>query len=560
MSRLREGGVGVNVAIYARKSTEQSGVSEEEKSVTRQIEHAKAYALKKGWSVHDELIFVDDGISGAEFVKRPGFIRLMNALKPRPAFQFLVMSEESRLGREQIETAYALKQIMDAGVRVFFYLEDRERTLDSALDKMMLSLTGFASEVEREKAKQRTYDAMLRKAKAGHVTGGVVYGYENKEILSADGRRHHVVRVIKPDEAVVIRHIYEMSRDGHGITRIARRLNEEGIPAPRKGVSGWAPTAVREMLYRPLYRGEIVWNELEKFVRGGTKQRRRRDEKDWIRVSAPELQIIPDTLSMAVDERLARRKNCGGRGLRDIESPYLLSGLARCKECGGPMESLGRDYSRRKGRFYGCAYHRKRGTAICKNSLRVEQAHLDKILLQAINDVLNEKLLEVAVEKALQQLRSGQDECLDRRMRIKRELSLIEAHEVNLVDAIARGETMDPLLAALKVEQARKKSLILELDTLFHQKPMVELDVARLKRELRTKVTDTKSLLERQPAQARQILKALFEKPLTCEVFQSENQRGYRVSGEGSLFKLLPTTAASLCVVSPTGFEPVLLP
>jgi len=59
----------------------------------------------------------------------------MNALKPRPPLLVLVMSEESRLGREQIETAYALKQITDAGVRVFFYLEDRERTLDSAMDK-----------------------------------------------------------------------------------------------------------------------------------------------------------------------------------------------------------------------------------------------------------------------------------------------------------------------------------------------------------------------------------------------------------------------------------------
>ena len=158
-------------AIYARKSTEQTGVNDEEKSVTRQIEHATLYAATKGWTVSEEYMFVDDGISGAEFVKRPGFIRLMNALKPQPAFQFLIMSEESRLGREQIETAYALKQIMDAGTRVFFYLEDRERTLDSALDKVMLSLTNFSAEMEREKASQRTYDAMLRKAKALHVTG-----------------------------------------------------------------------------------------------------------------------------------------------------------------------------------------------------------------------------------------------------------------------------------------------------------------------------------------------------------------------------------------------------
>src|SRR5882724_11441625 len=172
-------------AIYARKSTDQVGVSDESRSVTRQIEHATAYAERKGWAVAETHVYSDDGISGAEFVKRPGFLRLMNALKPRPAFHVLIMSEESRLGREQIETAYALKQITDAGVRVFFYLEDRERTLDSAMDKVMLSLTNFAAEMEREKARQRTCDAIRRKAERHHVAGGMVYGYDNVKILSA---------------------------------------------------------------------------------------------------------------------------------------------------------------------------------------------------------------------------------------------------------------------------------------------------------------------------------------------------------------------------------------
>jgi hypothetical protein len=104
------------------------------------------------------------------------------------------MSEESRLGREAIETAYALKQLVQAGVRVFFYLEDRERTLNSPTDRIMLSLTTFADELEREKARQRTYDAMQRKARAGHVTGGRVFGYDQAEVLGADGRRSHVER------------------------------------------------------------------------------------------------------------------------------------------------------------------------------------------------------------------------------------------------------------------------------------------------------------------------------------------------------------------------------
>ena len=53
---------------------------------------------------------VDDGVRGAEFIKRPGFLHLMNALPPRPPFHVLIMSEESGLGRAAIETSDAMKQ------------------------------------------------------------------------------------------------------------------------------------------------------------------------------------------------------------------------------------------------------------------------------------------------------------------------------------------------------------------------------------------------------------------------------------------------------------------
>ncbi len=63
----------------------------------------------------------------------------MNALKPTPSFQVLVMSEESRLGREAIETAYAVKQLISAGVQVWFYLkrpgEPRRVSLSSSVEE-----------------------------------------------------------------------------------------------------------------------------------------------------------------------------------------------------------------------------------------------------------------------------------------------------------------------------------------------------------------------------------------------------------------------------------------
>ena len=65
----------MNVAVYARKSTEQNGVADDQKSVARQVAHGRAYAERKGWTVDDEHVYVDDGISGAEFPNRPGFLR-----------------------------------------------------------------------------------------------------------------------------------------------------------------------------------------------------------------------------------------------------------------------------------------------------------------------------------------------------------------------------------------------------------------------------------------------------------------------------------------------------
>jgi DNA invertase Pin-like site-specific DNA recombinase len=40
----------MTAAVYARKSTDQNGIADDAKSVARQIEHAKAYAVRKGWT------------------------------------------------------------------------------------------------------------------------------------------------------------------------------------------------------------------------------------------------------------------------------------------------------------------------------------------------------------------------------------------------------------------------------------------------------------------------------------------------------------------------------
>src|SRR3989442_10699933 len=118
-------------------------------------------------------------------------MRLLNAMNPRPPFSILIVYELSRLGREQFETGYAVKQIAQAGVRIVSYLEDREVQLKSATDKFIMAAVNFAAEVEREKARQRLTDAMRRNAARGYTGGGGSYGDRTVGGGSAGARPTH---------------------------------------------------------------------------------------------------------------------------------------------------------------------------------------------------------------------------------------------------------------------------------------------------------------------------------------------------------------------------------
>lgn len=542
-------------AIYARKSTEQTGVSEDQKSVTRQIEHATDYAKRKGWRVAEEHIYSDDGISGAEFVKRPGFIRLMNALTPKPPFHVLIMSEESRLGREQIKTAYALQQLTDAGVQVWFYLTDQERKLDTAMDKIMGSLTGFASEIEREKAQQRTYDTMLRKAKAGHVTGGTVFGYNNLDVLGTtlDGqgrpKRSHVELRINETEAEVVRRIFRLYADGHGFTTIAKTLNAEGAISPRPRPSltkphGWASSSVRQILLRRLYVGEQVWGRTKKRKPSGVKKAQRRPEQEWIVVPVPHLQIVsPDLWREAQDRwknvrQLYLRATDGrlhGRPTNGHESPYLLTGFTACKTCQGSLFIRSRSHGTRRAFHYACTTHYQRGPEACSEPMLLPMELLDHAILETLEqDVLQPTILAKAIEKAVQQLQVHDDEPDARREALRKELAHMEAELARLTTAIASGGSMPALLSAVQEREDRRTRLLAEL-TALDSLPFMRFDADTMKHELRSYTEDWASLAHWHPARTRQILRKLL--PSRIRVWREVvgEEKRYHFQGEAAV-------------------------
>ena len=542
----------MTAAIYARKSTDQSGVGDEQRSVARQVEHARAYATRKGWRVLDEHVYVDDGISGAEFANRPGFLRLMNALKPRPPFQVLIMSEESRLGREAIETAYALKQLVQAGVRVFFYLEDRERTLDSPTDKIMLSLTAFADELEREKARQRTYDAMQRKARAGHVTGGRVFGYDNVEMLGADGQRSHVERRINEAEAAVVRRIFELCAAGAGLTRDHEDAQRRGRRR-RRGRSRAAGGLGAERrsarcCTATLYRGVIVWNQTRKRDRWGQHQQHARPEAEWMRMPAPQLQIVSDELWRAAHAQMKTRRvqhsqprqrpmdPIAGTRTLDVEPKYLLTGLGRCAVCGGGWLAHTRDHGPKRAKFYGCATHWKRGARVCGNGLVARVEAIDaEVLATLADDVLRPTVINQAIALALDELApAGSDRT---RRRLEDELEKVTAECGRLAEAIGRGGRLTALLDRLTRLEARADALRAELATCHAPAPT--FDRTALERRLQAKLADWRGLLTRNIATGNAMLRMLLAEPIRFTPLVEERRRAYRFEGRIALDRMI---------------------
>ena len=121
-------------------------------------------------------------------------------------------------------------------------------------------------------------------------------------------------------QAAVIRRIFALCAEGTGYTRIAKQLNAEGAPTPRPqhaAPGGWSPSTVHEVLHRPLYRGEVVCNQTRRRDAG---RRRRRHRAARIGVAAPR------------PARPAHRVGRGvGRGARDGSSGFAGS----CEQASG---------------------------------------------------------------------------------------------------------------------------------------------------------------------------------------------------------------------------------
>jgi DNA invertase Pin-like site-specific DNA recombinase len=527
--------------IYARKSTEQMNVDADAKSVANQIANARAFAQAKGWTVADAHIYADDAISGAETTKLVNRLRMLEALAgDRPPFHVLIMRDASRFSRRDGDEAFSeLKAMAKAGIAVWFY-QDATRF---EYGTFAANITGFVrAEMNAEYRRQITRwttEAMVRKATAGHVCGGKVFGYDNVRVNG------HVERRINESQAAVIRRIFDMSASGSGYTRIAKQLNAEGVPVPRPPQgrpAGWGPSSVYDVLNRPLYRGHMIWNKTKTRDAEGKTAVTKRPESDWLRFDRPELRIVSEDLWAAAHNRLRPNGNQlpTAHGLRafrrrDIESKYLLSGFARCATCGGSLSVMNRSHGgKRRAFYYGCLAHWTRGKTVCENTLILPIARVEAAVLAELQQSLRPAVVRALIAAVFDALRP---QTVTANVKVLQgKLRDLDRKIARLTAAIESGAALAPIVAQLHSRQTEREELLASIAA-ADAVQQLEVDRTVVEQKMLERVDSWRERLASAstPADRRAVLRAGLDGPIR---FKAEGRR-YRFSGRTLAGRLL---------------------
>ena len=236
-------------------------------------------------------------VAGAEG-DLPGFRQMVEFVRQqgRRGFLLVVVPDLTSLGGALTEAARRYFQLASLGAPIV--------SIESGDDVAALLLERWARQQSDGRLGERVKAAMRRKAVKGEALGRPPFGYRV-------GPRRRLVVV--PEEGSVVRYIFRLYlKDGLGIRRIARRLNEEELRTHRGGL--WSMVSVRDILRNRAYVGT--------YTRFG------------VRVPASHAPVISQDDFGRVQERLDQRRPA--KGSRQL-SAFLLSGLAYCGYCGNKM-------------------------------------------------------------------------------------------------------------------------------------------------------------------------------------------------------------------------------
>ena len=178
----------IRIALYARVSSERQA---DEMTILSQVAAIRERITKDGFSIDDELCFLDDGFSGTTML-RPGLERLRDLAQSGSVDRLYVLAPD-RLALIYAHQFVLIEELRRCGVAVVFLNDIANDATPEG--NLLLQVQGVIAEYERAKILERMRRGRRFAAKQGKVSAlsHAPYGYRYVTKHDGDGEARYEV-------------------------------------------------------------------------------------------------------------------------------------------------------------------------------------------------------------------------------------------------------------------------------------------------------------------------------------------------------------------------------
>ena len=302
------------VAAYARISLESERMNH---SLSAQISYYNDFIQRNPeWEFAG--VYADEGISGTSIKKRSGFQQMLADCEAG-RIDMVITKSIQRFARNTLDLLRTIRHLKELGIEVWFEKENIH-TLSGEGELMLSILASFAQEESRSISDNVKWAKRKRFAQGlpnGHF---YIYGYR------WEGDR----MVIVPEEAAVVKRIYQNFLDGKSRLETERELEAEGIRTRQGCVM--RDSNLKRILTNITYTGNLLLQKayIEDPITKKTKWNRGELPQYWVE-NTHEAIIDMETFQY-VQEEMARRKELGPFGNKSIKTS-CFTGKLKCPYC-----------------------------------------------------------------------------------------------------------------------------------------------------------------------------------------------------------------------------------
>ena len=412
-------------AIYARQSVDKA----DSLSIQGQIDLCQKQASE------DYKVYQDKGYSGKN-TNRPAFQRMMEDVE-KGLIQKIIVYRLDRFSRSISDFGKLWDTLKK--YRVEFVSINETFDTSTPMGRAMLNIIMVFAQLERETTAERVRDNYYQRVKLGSWPGGPApFGFSNGRLKNEDGQA--VPTLTANAYAEIVERIFqEYSQEDASLGSVARILNKEGIPAPKRAT--WDNVTLSRILHSPVYvranaevylyyagKGMNISNQLEDFdglhagILIGKRDRsagKYQELKEQHLSLANHVGFVSADLWLTCQYKLDLNQQIGrkGRGKHT-----WLSGLMKCARCGYSIK-VNRD-----GPKYYLVCSGRSNLGACDEKIRIDLREL-----------------EVSIESEMEQLLAqcpDVEDTMAQDQEISQKLMEIDRKIENLMDALAQGNSI----------------------------------------------------------------------------------------------------------------------